>query len=506
MALKTNASFSQGFERGFGLMESVRDRQLKQDALDQQAVNDAEDRKYQNETLGLKRQDSKDLKEFRDASTRNDAARIAGQNATALVNAQTAQMTATTAGIKADTELLKQKQLTDPDSLESQNLQAQIDEKELANKVGNNNLRAAQDAIVLSDLFNLSQQSEFTDAQLAQFQTGVDKLSGGRFDVSNIVTEVAMESPEVIGGFMRQLAEGGDVDMSPKVLRAITHGLKLDQSRNVGQVVDQSFKNAPSWMQKGNFVVTQQDFMSGTAKRVQNIDKTFTDGLSGSLFVKLEDRANPDNVTYYFPPITENRRSTDATSLVLNLDETTQALAADANLIRTVGPKIRQQTRSALIQKNYGDNAGNNGVKDFQEDVNARLETNRKAIQGGGNVTSLMGMTAEHLELSREQMLDAAAMAKMKRHIEDELLFGVPAEPEQAKAMRWLDETKAALSQQTVPQPNNKTANLGQLVGENWNPQLISNLNGYFDVADDQVVITDEKALIQELTQLGYYQ
>ena len=72
--------------------------------------------------------------------------------------------------------------------------------------------------------------------------------------------------------------------------------------------------------------------------------------------------------------------------------------------------------------------------------------------------------------------------------------------------MRWLDETKAALSQQTVPQPNNKTANLGQLVGENWNPQLISNLNGYFDVADDQVVITDEKALIQELTQLGYYQ
>jgi hypothetical protein len=42
-------------------------------------------------------------------------------------------------------------------------------------------------------------------------------------------------------------------------------------------------------------------------------------------------------------------------------------------------------------------------------------------------------------------------------------------------------------------------------VGDNWNPQLISNLNSFFDVKDGQTFITDEAALIAELKQLGYW-
>jgi hypothetical protein len=319
-----------------------------------------------------------------------------------------------------------------------------------------------------------------------------------------MVSQVGLESPKVIAGFMQQLAEGNEVDMSPEVLRAVSNGLNLGSSRSRGMVVDPSFKNAPANMQKGNYVVSEQGLLSGSAVRTRNPDGSFSDALSGTMYVKLADRDDPDNQVYYFPPTTENRSSTTATPLTLTMDEVAQTMAANSHMINSIGPALRPLARTAKIQEDFGDNAGNNGVADFNTHVANILETNRKAIQNGGNVTSLMGMTAEHAALSREQMLDEGKMKIMKDLIEDQTLFGVPAEPEVAKVKRWLAETEKNLNLQQVPQSNGP-ATLASIVGDNWNPQLISNLNSFFDVKDGQTFITDEAALIAELKQLGYW-
>ena len=505
MALKTNSSFSDGFTQGFGLVNSVKDRQLKKDSLEQQAVNDAADRQYKSDTLDLKKQDGRDLKLFREESVKTDRLNNKDRNVTAGITANTARLTAETQAAKAATERLKQEQLTDENSLESQNLQADINSKTAATAIKTDNLRASQDAVTLSEIYNLTQgRSQYSDSDIQGFNNKMEQLKGGRFDPSLMVTQVGLDSPKVISGFLQQLSEGIEVDMSPEVLRAVGSGLNLGSSRSVGQVVDSSFKNAPTHMQQGNYVVSEQGLLSGNATRVENPDNTFSDGISGTLFVELASRDDPDDITYYFPPTTPHRSSTTQTPLVLTMDEVAQTTAANSHMINKVGPQIRSLAQQAKKQQLFGDNKGNNGVEGFENAVAKIIETNRKAIQNGGNVTSLMGMTEEHAALSREQMLDAGRMAKMKRLVEDEILFGVPAEPKVSKVKKWLAKTESALSQQSVPQSKGSDT-LGSIVGDNWNPQLISNLNGFFDVKDGQTFITDEDALIAELKQLGYW-
>ena len=505
MALKTNSSFSDGFTQGFGLVANVKDRQLKRDQLT--ATQADSDRKF-----GLDQERVTNLKAFQDASIQNDADNNVLRAQTATITAKNQQLIAQNQGIVAETNLVKtaiekqkQDRLNDPNSLESQKLQSDIDNVQAGTAAKTDNLRASQDAVVLSDIYNLTQgKSEYSNNDIQQFIAKVDTLSGGRFDPKSMVSQVGLESPKVIAGFMQQLAEGDEVDMSPEVLRAVSSGLNLGSSRSKGKVVDSSFMNAPAHMQKGNYVVSEQGLLSGSAARTTNPDGTFTDGISGTLFVELADRDDPNNTTYYFPPTTENRSSTTPTPLVLTMDEVAQTMAANSHMINNVGPSIRPLARQAKMQQLFGDNKGNNGVEKFETRVAAIIETNRKAIQNGGNVTSLMGMTAEHAALSREQMLDPAKMSRMKRLVEDEILFGVPAEPKVAKVKRWLAKTESALSQQSVPQSEG-SATLGAIVGDNWNPQLISNLNGFFDVKDGQTFITDEAALTAELKQLGYW-
>ena len=505
MALKTNSSFSDGFTQGFGLVANVKDRQLKRDQLT--ATQADSDRKF-----GLDQERVTNLKAFQDASIQNDAADNVLRAQTATITAENQRLIAQNQGIVAETnqvktaiEKQKQDRLNDPNSLESQKFQSDIDDVKAGTAAKTDNLRASQDAVVLSTIYDSALgNSEYTDSDIKKFIDGASQLEGGRFDPANMVTKAGLESPKVIAGFMQQLAEGNEVDMSPEVLRAVSNGLNLGSSRSRGMVVDSSFKNAPANMQKGNYVVSEQGLLSGSAVRTRNPDGSFSDALSGTMYVKLADRDDPDNQVYYFPPTTENRSSTTATPLTLTMDEVAQTMAANSHMINSIGPAIRPLARLSKIQGEFGDNKGNNGVADFNTHVANILETNRKAIQNGGNVTSLMGMTAEHAALSREQMLDEGKMKIMKDLIEDQTLFGVPAEPEVAKVKRWLAETEKNLNLQQVPQSNG-SATLASIVGDNWNPQLISNLNSFFDVKDGQTFITDEAALIAELKQLGYW-
>ena len=94
-------------------------------------------------------------------------------------------------------------------------------------------------------------------------------------------------------------------------------------------------------------------------------------------------------------------------------------------------------------------------------------------------------------------------MARMKRRIEEQILFGAREEPTQTRARKWLSETYSALV--SAPTPDGKNT-LSDLINEDqWSPQLISALAPYYDEDDEgNVVMTDPTALTLELVKKGY--
>ena len=166
MALKTNSSFSDGFT--------------------QERVTN--------------------LKAFQDASIQNDAADNVLRAKTATITAKNQQLIAQNQGIVAETNLVKtaiekqkQDRLNDPNSLESQKLQSDIDNVQAGTAAKTDNLRASQDAVVLSDIYNLTQgKSEYSNNDIQQFIAKVDTLSGGRFDPKSMVSQVGLELRKVM--------------------------------------------------------------------------------------------------------------------------------------------------------------------------------------------------------------------------------------------------------------------------------------------------------------------
>jgi len=178
-------------------------------------------------------------------------------------------------------------------------------------------------------------------------------------------------------------------------------------------------------------------------------------------------------------------------------------LAGSAYLIQQVGPEIKPAVKQARIKAKFGDDKGDNGVEKFEARVAAILESNRKAIQNGANAENVYSTSPEFSALTREQQLSAPEMAKMKRRIEEQILFGAREEPTQTRARKWLKETYSLLA--SAPIPNNKET-LGSLIKDDqWSPQLISALAPYYDKDDEgNVVITDSNALTAELVKKGY--
>ena len=152
-----------------------------------------------------------------------------------------------------------------------------------------------------------------------------------------------------------------------------------------------------------------------------------------------------------------------------------QAAAGTSYYIQQVGPAIKPVVKQARIMAKFGNDSGDNGVATFNQRVTAELESNRKAIQNGASTSNFIVDQA----LTKEQALSEEQMAKMKSNIEERILFGAQVQPKQVMVNKWLDETKAALTQQKIPVSKNKFFSLSSIPDEDWSPQLISNPVSY---------------------------
>jgi hypothetical protein len=479
MALNKYGGFADGFTQGFGLVNSVIDRQTKKEQLEQAQLNNerdftaAEDERkraaeYRASDLAIKSQNSLLDRELKQGQ-------LANQTAQTDINKT-----------KANTENLKQKQLTDPNSLASQAKQAEIDSKKATTKRakfeterGQQDLDIYNAANNLSSIYTemLASDGNPTSEQLERWEKIYQSNKFTQFNIGTVVAKQTEIGNQAIGQYLQDMQAGLNPEMSNDVKKAFTVALGLNNSKALGKEITSEWENAPQWMRnKGGLRVESQG--------LYNVRADQQGKLTGDLYVWVK---NDKGDQYpYFPPLTASRNNKDNKPLDLTLSDALQGVAGTAHMISQVAPVIRPAVRQARIQAKFGDNKGDNGQEAFQNRVTNILNTNVRAIQNGENTYNLFGLTEGMAELPQGTQLDETQVREMKMKIEEQLLFGSKPEPDQNRVDRWLKETTEALKklpyQAEAAKGAEKRRTLGELIPEDkWSPRLVSELQGYFD-------------------------
>jgi hypothetical protein len=486
-------SFADGFRSGFGLISDVQDRQLKRDQIEADSL--------------YKKQQSDDLKEYRkeDLSIKRAAQESkAGLDALtteiALLNAKTASTKAATAQTVADNK-------TNPESIEYQKGLSEINE----NKATAAKLKAEGDrisgeerrynaAVNYNSVFQYAEQADgiYDTEVLGKIEKAYQENKGtGIFNFGTAMADITLRGQQEIAGFMSDMSQGRNPEMSDTMLRAATTTLQLDASAAVGRSIDSSFVNAPEGYRNKGYQIQSQGLFNATA--------TGADAdLTGNLVVEIVNQNDPDDVQFYFPPLTGGRSYIDSKPVSINMGDFSDAYAGTAYMVQNTYKVMKPAVKSARIMAKYGNNKGSNGKAAFDSEVTAILNSNINAIKTGGNTTNLYGGdNEEFLALSRDQMISKEETEKMRARIEERLLFGAREEPMQTRAKKWLKDTYSALLAAPAAAGSPQ---LGQLIPEDqWSPQLISALAPYYDADETgKAFVKDPAALKRFLTSKGY--
>ena len=501
MALNTYGGFAQGFQQGFGLMEGVRGRRLKEEQFENQKEQQKLDEQFRQDTLDFQKEQQEDTQSYREQDL--DYKRQASESSAALnaLKAQTAAINAKTAQTKANTANLEARQMEDPDSILYKQKKAEIDAKQATidatteeTRTKRNNRTEYENATVLSRLYDISQKSvsgPLGEADLAQYQQDVEALTGGgRFDLGFILNPATEESMATIQNFVQNIADGSSPEMDSSVVAAFDDMLGIGKSAAVGRVLDESFINAPDWMKDGNHKIVSQGL-----HEIGSIDGQ---QFGGTMYVMVENQATGE-VYPYFPPLTSSRSMRENVPLSLSFDEAMQATAGTAHMIRSVSPVLEQHARQAKIKTMFGNRKGDNGVDKFNAAVDRRLEEVRKGIQSGAAPSDVPWM--QNMEnLSVSEKLIYADTDENRRKIEHEILFGPRnTKQENVRVNEWFKETSEQLN--NAPLPNGFKTNLGGVIKGQWTPQNASILQGYYN---EDGTIADEQGLINALKQLKF--
>lgn len=501
MALNTYGGFAQGFQQGFGLMEGVRGRRLKEEQLANQKEQQGLDEKFRQDTLAFQKEQEKNTQSYRKQDLDYKAQAATQSAALNALKEQTAALNAKTAGVKADTANLEARQLENPNSILSRQKQAEIDAKQATidqtneeTRTKTNNRTEYENAAVLDRLYTLSTKakgSPLSSVELDAYQDGVEQLTGGgRFDLGFILNPATDDSMATIQNFVQNLASGSGAEMTPEVVGAFDDMLGIGKSAAVGRTLDASFKNAPDWMKDGKHRIVSQG--------LHEIGSFDGQQFGGTMYVMVENQETGD-VYPYFPPLTSNRSMKDNKPLTLSFDEAMQAAAGTAHMVRSVAPLLEQHAKEAKIKTKFGNRSGDNGVDKFNAAVDRRLEEVRKGIQNGAAPASLPYMV-DMQNATVSEKLSYADTDKYRRQIEHEILYGPQSKKQDnARVEEWFKETSQALS--NAPMPKGFNTNLGGIVKGGWTPQNVSILQGYYN-ADG--TIADEQGLINALKQLQF--
>mgnify|MGYP006241588395 CR=1 FL=1 len=507
MAIGNVGGFSEGFTRGFGLVNQVQQQrandQFRQDQLAAQSQRDADTAAFRQQQLADTAEQNRLTADFRKTSLEFQEER------------KLAQLGYNSAMLAAE---------TDPSSPKYQKLIAE------ANKINAEAGDVRADA-VLKDRYAgrvtaaenlnlgtmLALKPELTDTQKADFAKLVEANEGTAFDFGEISDYVADEVATDVTRSLQNISQGGDPTMSPAVARSFSRALKLKDTAAMGRVIDDQFENAPEHLKDGNYKVVDQ----GLYRPKLNQDGT----ISGEMYVIARNTVTGDDEPY-FAPITDNRVSIGGQESSFDVNEITQVAASQIQMREQLAPIVRQRTREAKILTKFGDiSKMDSGVEAFSGTVNQELDRYLRGLQGGGTPSGIMALLnkAELQSLKGEQ-LTPSQTNMLRQRIEDNLLFGTTATAPQFGVGQWVEEARSGLKDVPLPLINERVyeytrdqtldgvperklgkdevKTLGDLINiDGMTDRNIAELNGLFDSEGN---ISNPALYFKKMIELGF--
>ena len=484
------AGFADGFRSGFGMINDVKDRELRRDTLEA-------DKAYKEKTgTDLAAYRAEDLR-IKDAAQQSDAGLAGLRASTAQQQALNAGVSGQAALLNAETASVDAANATNPESIDYKKGLSEISE----NNAQEENYRSQADerdqkidmqkgALNVQQIYDYAKTSKTNGLGPEDYQrisSLIDENeSQGSFNLGYLTSPQTARSMAAIKTFMGDMASGANAEMTPELRAAFGGALGLNKSAAIGREIDESFVNAPDWMKGKGLRLKGQG--------LHEVGSSDGANLTGTLYVLAED--SEGNAFPYFPPLTATRNFADNQPLNLEFGEASQVIAGTAHMINQVGPNISRDVRAAKIHTMYG------GNKDFDAAVTAKMETVRKGIQSGASPTQ----SALYGNIEGGTVSEKMAFAKtdgFRRDIEHEMLFGPTDDTsEQFKIADWYDKTKSLLASASLPK-GIKAANIGDIMSQRnaeFNYQNASILQGYYDEDGN---IEDAAGLLDQLKLLN---
>lgn len=462
-------SFADGFTQGFGLIQNAKNS-ARENELRQQQLDDAN--KYRMDSLQLERE----------------------QNAFSR-------------GIQQQelNELIRQGEVADAEAAAAAEERRKREERAAQAEADNREIKAAQlEAAAASKRvsdakFDESQnQIRQTNAAKALdvFMRDIQRLERGEISWQDINTDNLIEATKGTTFDMATMLDPSVYSTGAELMKAINAGQLPSEeivlqamnqfigATGIGDVVDDTYQNAPEWMRNGQYRIVDKKFVSlstgtdfvrdengGVAKNEDGSDAT-KNVLFGDVRVTVEGPGG--ELFYYTAPATDYRSQDSSKHTAIDIDELTKGYAGFMNMANYVR-KNQSLIESTLIER--FNKTGDYATK------KAEVEDRYEALdQERGNEASFIpGMTYSQL-FNNKPLLEEV--------VKQEVLFeGSRRNREDLGYDRMLSTVRTAPEVQEMERELN---NFGMPPLTN---RQLEELAGYFDVMPNGRLRADEKAL-----------
>lgn len=462
--------FSSGFQQGFGLVNSVFDRR-SQDA-------------YRQGLLAQREQEAEANAQFRqnqlEATTEFREQELAEQRRRNQVlegEAKASREAREQAAIRDDEyQTERMGLLRDQQTVLQEEREYERTVRERENRRYERNMQTQQAALAASEVMETLEGIERGDINFdtQQLLQALEKTTGSLLDVGIAIDPETFSTQENLVKQLQSLQQNGKVEGSA-LLKAMNLMLNQTNRNGVGEIVDDTYQNAPEWMKSGEYTITSKEFIDISLNEASP-DGQSGPSVSGKVLVTAKDRNGRE--VMYIAPATEGREASGA-PVALGTDELIKSFAGFmtyTNAMRQYAPRIKRLKAEAL----FTDANGNYDPARYTSAVDELKSRYREDIKNRSAMT---------LQSPVSGMTNDAFMANDRRFTEwaeHRLLF--PNQGMESRADRLQQHLREIASVKEIE------ATAKQLKRE-IDPESLIEANGFLDVdKNGEVVITDYKA------------
>jgi len=375
--------FASGFQQGFGLVNSIFDREAdqeyRQNAIDQRAA-EAE----ASERLGMARnklmeQDNQNNADYRtqmqEAQTAENLAAAEARRQNKQFQAEQAERSDEITTAKTNTEKIRATQAkNESDYTLEKNTQQDILTRQ-----------ALDSNELLETLESIEAGNFYGDPE--GVQAIMERLSKSMFDTGVLTSEMLATTSDQVRQTLQAASQGGEINQAA-ISNALNIMLRSSNDIGVGNVIDKTYVNAPEFMRdgSGSYKITGKEILDLQLQPPVRDDKgNITDpggnSVSGRVLVTVSDGKGE---FYYTAPATEGRNDASPSGVNINIDELVQGFGGYmtmANSYRKHKPTIQRIQREAK----YKDRNGRYDAAAYQQKV-AEIKSNHRKTVIDGNL------------------------------------------------------------------------------------------------------------------------